>query len=322
MNILFMGSPTFAVPTLQAIIRNPEHNVSVITQPDKPAKRGYQPTPPIIKLLAQRLKLPVYQLFSLNTPEGIALVKKLQPELIVVVAFGQILPDDILNIPALGCINLHPSLLPKYRGAAPIQWSLINGDKVTGITVAYITSKLDSGDIILQKEVEIEDYDTGSSLSDRLSSSGAMLVMEAIGLIKDGNAPRIPQDETMASYTSKIRHEDALIDWQKPARNIFNIVRALNAVPGAYTWVCGERLKILTAEIVDTMTSEVLKTSEVCTEIVDDAGTVSDLTKMGPLISTQDGALLLLEVQPQAKKPMSGWQFLQGHKWKVGMRLG
>lgn len=304
-----MGSPVFAAPTLQVIAQNPEYDVSVITQPDKPAKRGYHQTPPIIKLLAQRLKLPVYQPFSLNTPEGIALVKKLQPELIVVVAFGQILPDEILNIPPLGCINLHPSLLPKYRGAAPIQWSLINGNKKTGITVVYITSKLDSGDIILQQEVEITDSDTGNSLSDSLSLLGAVLVMEGIGLIKNGNAPRIPQDETSrVSYAPKIRHEDALINWQKPSRDIFNLVRALNAVPGAYTMVGNERLKVLTTEIVD-----------VCVSF--DAGTVIELTKMGPLVSTQDGGLLLLEVQPQAKKLMSGYQFLQGHRWEIGMRL-
>ncbi|MDI6781523.1 MAG: methionyl-tRNA formyltransferase [bacterium] len=309
MNILFMGSPAFAAPTLQAITRNQEHNVSVITQSDKPAKRGYHQTPPIIKLMAQRLRLPVYQPFSLNTTEGIALVKKLEPDLIVVVAFGQILPDEILSIPPLGCINLHPSLLPKYRGAAPIQWSLINGDEKTGITVAYITSKLDSGDIILQSEASIENFDTGASLSDKLSSSGAVLVMEAICLIKDGNVPRIPQDETRASYAPKIRHEDTLIDWQQPAGNIFNLVRALNAVPGAYTSVGSERLKILTTEIVD-----------VC--VFKEPGTVVDITRMGPIVSTQDKGLLLLEVHPQAKKPMSGYQFLQGHRWGIGMRLG
>ncbi len=308
MNILFMGSPTFAASTLQAIARNQEHNVSVITQPDKPAKRGYHQTPPIIKLMAQRLKLPVYQPFSLNTTEGIALVKKLQPDLIVVVAFGQILPDEILSIPPLGCINLHPSLLPKYRGAAPIQWSLINGDEKTGITVAYITSKLDSGDIILQSEASIENFDTGASLSDKLSSSGAVLVMEAICLIKDGNAPHIPQDESKTNYAPKIRHDDALIDWQQPARNIFNLVRALNAAPGAYTMADSERLKILTTEIVDVCVSK-------------EPGTVIDLTRMGPIVCAQDQGLLLLEVQPQAKKPMSGYQFLQGHRWKIGMKL-
>ncbi len=307
MNILFMGSPAFAAPTLQAIAQN--HNVSVITQPDKPARRGYHQTPPVIKLMAQKLKLPVYQPFSLNTIEGITLVRNLQPELIVVVAFGQILPDEILGIPPLGCINLHPSLLPKYRGAAPMQWSLINGDEKTGITVAYITSKLDSGDIILQREASIENFDTGASLSDKLSSSGAMLVIEAICLIKDGNVQRIPQDETRTSYAPKIRHEDAIIDWKKPAKNIFNLVRALNPVPGAYAMVGSERLKILITEIVDVHVSQ-------------EPGTVIELTKRGPVISTQDKGLLLLEVQPQAKKPMSGWQFLQGHRWEIGMRLG
>ncbi|MEK7275287.1 MAG: methionyl-tRNA formyltransferase [Candidatus Desantisbacteria bacterium] len=308
MNILFMGSPAFAAPTLQAIALNSQHKIAVITQPDKPAKRGYHQTPPIIKLMAQRLKLPVYQPFSLNTTEGIALVKKLQPDLIVVVAFGQILPDEILSIPPLGCINLHPSLLPKYRGAAPIQWSLINGDEKTGITVAYITSKLDSGDIILQSEADVTDKDTGSSLTDRLSSPGAMLVMEVIDLIKTGNVPRIHQNETDVSYAPKIRHEDTLINWQQPARNIFNLVRALNAVPGAYTMADSERLKILTTEIVDVCVSK-------------EPGTVIDLTRMGPIVCTNDHGLLLLEVQPQAKKSMSGCQFLHGHKWKIGMRL-
>ncbi|MFH1898491.1 MAG: methionyl-tRNA formyltransferase [Candidatus Desantisbacteria bacterium] len=308
MNILFMGSPPFAAPTLQSIARDKQHKVSVITQPTKQG-RGYHLAPPIIKLLAQRLNLPVYQPFSLNTEEGIALVKKLQPELIVVVAFGQILPDEILNIPTLGCINLHPSLLPRYRGAAPIQRSLINGDTVTGITVAYVNSKLDSGDIILQKEVKIEPYDTGDSLADRLSQLGAMLVMESIGLIKAGNAPRIPQDETQVSHAPKIRHEDSLIDWQKPARDIFNLVKALNSAPGTYTLVGGERLKILAATIIDECESK-------------EPGIVVELTKDGPLISTGDGGVLLLTVQPQGKRLMSGYQFLQGHRWRVGMKLG
>lgn len=304
-----MGSPPFAAPTLQAIAKDKQYNISVITQPTKPAKRGHHPTPPIIKLLSQRLNLPVYQPFSLNTQEGIELVKKLQPELIVVVAFGQILPDEVLNIPTLGCINLHPSLLPKYRGAAPIQQSLINGDTITGITVAYVNSKLDSGDIILQKEVKIEPCDTGNSLADRLSQLGAMLVMESIELIKAGNAPRISQDETQVSHAPKIRHEDSLIDWQRSARDIFNLVKALNSAPGTYTMVSGERLKILTAEIVDGCESS-------------DHGTVVELTKDGPLVSTHDGGLLLLTVQPQGKRTMSGCQFLQGHRWKVGMKLG
>jgi len=308
MNILFMGNPPFAAPSLQSIARDKQHKVSVITQPTKQG-RGYHLSPPVIKLLAQRLNLPVYQPFSLNTEEGITLVRNLQPKLIVVVAFGQILPDEILSIPTFGCINLHPSLLPKYRGAAPIQRSLINGDTVTGITVAYINSKLDSGDIILQKEIKIEPYDTGDSLADRLSQSGAMLVMESIELIKAGNATRIHQDETQVSHAPKRRHEDSLIDWQRSARDIFNLVRALNSASGTYIMVGGERLKILTAEIV-----------EKCGSF--EPGTVVELTKDGPLISTHDGGLLLLTVQPQGKRLMSGYQFLQGHRWSVGMKLG
>ena len=190
-------------------------------------------------------------------------------------------------------------LLKTVAKSGLVQWSLINGDEKTGITVAYITSKLDSGDIILQREANVTDKDTGSSLSDRLSPLGAMLVMEGIDLIKTGNAPRLHQNETDVSYAPKIRHENALINWQQPARNIFNLVRALNAAPGAYAMAGDERLKILTTEIVD-----------VC--VPKELGTVVYLTRMGPIVCTHDRGLLLLEVQPQAKKPMSGGQFLQG----------
>jgi methionyl-tRNA formyltransferase len=316
MNIIFMGTPQFAAPTLQALVKDSQYNITVITQPDRPAKRGYRLTPPVIKLLAQRLNIPVYQPFSLSKPEDVELIKRLAPELIVVVAFGQILSDDVINIPKYGCINLHPSLLPKYRGAAPIQWSIINGDKVTGVTVAYVSSKLDAGDIILQKEVNIEPFDTAGSLSDKLSQIGAELVIESIKKIVDGTASRIPQDEAKATYTSRIKKEDALINWHRPAVEIFNLIRALNPAPGAYTYTPNnQRLKIWMTEIVDTPTTHHGQKQEV------PPGTIIELTKRGPVIATATDNLLLLEVQPPGKKKMTGFQYLHGHRWETGLKL-
>ncbi|MEW6097073.1 MAG: methionyl-tRNA formyltransferase [bacterium] len=302
--ILFMGTPEFATPSLDKIANSKYELIGVITQPDKPAGRSYKLTPPKVKELANKLNLKVWQPISLKNEGSLGLVKELKPDLVVVVAFGQILSKEFLQIPKIGSINLHASLLPKYRGASPIHHAIIQGETKTGVTVAWISEKLDAGDIILQQEVDIQPTDTTGILLQKLSFIGAKLLLKAINLIDEGKAPRIKQDPSQVSYAPKLNKKDELIDWKKSNIEIHNLVRALNPFPGAYTYYKNQILKLWT------------------TEIIEEEGTPGEIVKIfkdkGPVIGTEKGCLLIRELQPANKKRLSGTEFISGYRIKVG----
>jgi len=310
-----MGTPQFAVPSLDKIVKCERGKVlplqknyeliGVITPPDKPAGRHYKLTPSKVKELAKELGLKVWQPISLRNKEELELIKELKPDLVVVVAFGQILSREFLQIPTIGSINLHASLLPKYRGAAPIPWAIIHGETKTGLTVVWISEELDAGDIILQQEVDIQQNDTAGSLSQKLSLLGADLLLNAITLISEGKAPRIKQNVSQVSYAPKLGKKDGLIDWKKPNIQIYNLVRGLNPSPLAYTYYKNQLLKIWTTEIVE--------------EEDGPSGRVVRIFKdKGPVIATGKGCLVITELQPANKKRLSGTEFINGYRLKVG----
>jgi methionyl-tRNA formyltransferase len=303
-----MGTPQFAIPSLEKIAKTEYELIGVITQPDKPAGRNYKLTPPKVKELANKLNLKVWQPTSLKDKEGLELVKWLKPDLVVVVAFGQILSKEFLQIPKIGSINLHASLLPKYRGAAPIHWAIIHGETKTGVTVAWISEELDAGDIILQQEVNIQLNDTTGTLSQKLSIIGAELLIKAISLINEGKAITIKQNHSQVTYAPKLSKEDGLINWKKSNIEIYNLIRGLNPSPGAYTYYKNKLLKIW------------------ATELMEGEGVPGEVVKIfkdkGPVIATGKGCLLIKELQPANKKRLAAAEFISGYRIKPGDVVG
>ena len=230
MRIVFMGTAELACPCLEAIARLPEHEVvAVVTQPDRPKGRDLQPAPPPVKLVAQRLNLPVQQPEKIREPSAIDALRAARPELIVIVAYGQILPKAVLDVPLKGCINVHASLLPRWRGAAPIQYAILHGDRETGVTTMFINERMDAGDIILQRAEPIRPDDTAATLHDRLAQLGALLIVETIQLPE---WPRRPQDESLVTFAKKLTKDDGRVDWNRSAVEIERQVRAFNPWPG------------------------------------------------------------------------------------------
>lgn len=306
MKVLFLGTPEFAVPSLE-ILRTIDflEIVGVVTHPDKPRGRHLVVSPPPVKLAAGRYKLPVYQPHHVTGSE----FKGLQVDLIIVVSFGEILSRDVLDIPRLGCINLHASLLPKYRGAAPVSWALMNGESLTGVTTFWLIEKLDSGDVILQKEVEILPTDNRGTLEERLSYIGAELLKETIIKIHNGTAPRIPQDDSKATHAPKIKKEDGLIDWSKSAGVIHNKICAMNPWPGAYTFVKGIRIEIWESEVIAQPSDG-------------KPGTIVLLNESGIGVSTGSGVLLIKELQAEGKKRLNAVDFVHGYRINEGQEFG
>lgn len=314
LNILFMGTPDFARDSLEAIY-NAGHNVlAVVTNPDKPKGRGMKMIAPPVKEFAIEHNLKVYQPEKVKgNEEFIQEIKNMKPDLICVVAYGKILPKEILDIPAYGCINVHGSLLPKYRGAAPIQWAVINGDKVTGVTTMYMDIGMDTGDMILKEEVQIQDNETTGELWKRLSKIGGELLVKTIKQIEEKTAPRIPQgnDYTMAPMLSK---EMSKIDWNtKTSDEIKNLVRGLNPIMGAYTMYQGKKIKFWKVDLVNENTVEVDKALPGQILIAND--------KDGLYIKTIDGAIKVLEIQGENAKRMNICDFLRGNHMEVGKIL-
>ena len=274
MKIIFMGTPAFGAIVLEGLIKSGHKPFLVVTEPDKPVGRKQIVTPPPVKVLAEKYHIPVVQ------PEKIsdcaAEIERLKPSLIIIASFGQIIPENILKTPPYGCLNVHPSLLPKYRGPSPIQSAILNGDKKTGATIIRISEKLDAGPILLQKETEIDPKETFESLHDKLAEIGTKLLLEVLPKIPKGQAPYQPQEETEATYTKILKKEDGEIDWKKPSGVIERQIRAFNPWPGAYTVYQGKRLKVLKAEV-------------------------------------SNSKLEIKEVQLEGKKPMSFKNFLRGH---------
>jgi len=308
MRIVFMGTPDFAVPSLQALIESEHQVLKVVTQPDRPYGRGYKTRSSPIKEMALRYALPINQ--PLRASEIVEELRGLKPDLITVVAFGQILKRSVLEIPKYGCINVHASLLPRYRGAAPIQQVILNGEKVTGITIMYMSKGLDEGDIILQKEIEIAPKETYGTLHDKLSRSGAELLMKAIDLIAEGRAPRISQDHSKATYAHKIDKSETLIDWSLPAPEIERRIRAFDPHPPAFTYYKGRRIIIWEAEVI-TASSEKYSPGEII-----------DIAEGRLKVATGEGMLAISELQPAGKRRMKTSEFIRGYRPEAGEVLG
>ncbi len=306
MRVLFMGTPDFALPSLKTLI-DTEEVVAVVTQPDRPRGRGMVLTPPPVKELALKHGIPVLQPSSLKGEDVVKEIGSYRPDLIVVVSYGKILPKAILDLPPLGCINVHASLLPKYRGAAPINWALINGEKETGITIMQMDEGMDTGDILLQKAISIDEDDDAESLSEKLSLLGATLLKEAIALLKEGRLNPIPQDGAKATYAPPIKKEDGAIPWEWDAWKIRDFVRGMNPWPGAYTFWRGKRLKILKGVALGSGDGE--------------PGVVKAVSKEGIDVATGKGIFRITRIQPEGRKAMDVSDFIQGYRIHGGERF-
>lgn len=308
--ILFFGTPSFALPSLEALIKGEDRIIGVITQPDRPKGRGKRLSPPPVKLLARGYNLPIYQPEMARDKEFVNLVRDLKPDLIVVVAYGQILPKEILDIPTFGAVGVHPSLLPKYRGAAPINWAIINGERVTGVTIFKICERLDSGDIILQRAIEVFPGETAGELHNRLAEMGARLLLDATRAMKRGKIHIIKQDESLASYAPRLKRQDGLIDWSRPANAIAHIICGLDPWPSAYTYLDGELLKLFRARAIS-LDREV------------QPGTILEVGSATIKVAAKDGAVLIEELQQPGRKRLKVSEFVKGYPILCpGKRLG
>jgi len=309
MNIVYMGTPVFACPPLAALADSEHTVVAVVTGPDKNVGRGRKLTPTPVAKLAEQLQVPVLKPASLKADALHDRIRQINPDLIAVVAF-RILPKSLYSIPKHGAINIHGSLLPKYRGAAPIQWALINGETTTGLSSFFLKKSVDTGDVILQKEIAINDSDTYDSLAERMSREAGPFLLETLALIERGEVKPIPQDDRQATPAPKISPEDALIDFGFPAERVVYFVRGLCSQPGAYTWYRGRILKILGAETAPDAADPTTR-----------PGTIL-VAKKRLVVQCAKSAVELTSVVPQGKKQMDGPAFINGYQPAVGDVLG
>jgi methionyl-tRNA formyltransferase len=301
MKLVFMGTPEFAVPSLQALVEAGHEVTAVFTQPDKPKNRGMKLQPTPVKEYALTQNIPIYQPKTLRDGEAFQLLQELAPELIVVAAYGKILPVDILNLPRLGCVNVHSSLLPKYRGAAPINWAILNGESETGVTIMYMAEGLDTGDIIAQSATPITLDETASTLHDRLAEMGADLLTQVVASLENGTVTRTPQRDEQSSYAPMLSKELSHMDWTRSARQLHDQVRGLIPWPSAITEMDGVRCKVWRT----TLTGETSKKAP---------GTIIQADKKGLKVACGDGMVLQIdELQPDGKKRMAATAFLMGH---------
>lgn len=308
MRVMFMGTPDFSVPILEKIIEAGYPVDLVVTQPDKPKGRGNAMQFPPVKECALAHGLEVFQPVKIREDANVEYVKKFAPDIIIVAAFGQILPKSILDLPKYGCINVHASLLPKYRGAAPIQWAVINGDDITGVTIMRMDVGIDTGDMIAKKQVRIAEDETGGSLFDKLAETGAQLCVETMKMIEEGRAVYTPQDNEASTHTKMISKELGDIDWKKPAAEIERLIRGLNPWPSAYTHLDNKAFKIWKAKVVPTDGAYA-------------PGCVCEAGKNKLVVQTGEGGLELLEVQIAGKKRMDVGSFLRGYPVEEGIFL-
>ncbi len=306
LRLVFMGSPAFAVPSLSRLLADGHRPVLVVTQPDRPAGRGQELRPPAVKLAAERHGLPLLQPEKLSDPLVVKALTAAGPEVITVVAFGQFLPRAIRELPPLGCVNLHASLLPKYRGAAPINWALIEGESETGVTIMRIEEGMDAGPILLQRAIPVAPGDDAGNLHDRLADLGASALADALRLLARGEATWIPQDETRATRAPKLRDDDCRLELAGTPVAIVNRIRGLSPVPGAYLVWRGQRLKIRRAEARPGAGA---------------SGAILTIESQALVCGSGAGALALLEVQPEGKRRMTGAEFARGQRLRVGDRL-
>jgi len=317
MRIVFMGTPEFAVPSLRMLLEEGYEVAAVVTQPDRPKGRKRELTPPPVKAFALERGLPVLQPEKLRSPEAIRAVAEYKPDLIITAAYGQILPKEVLEMPPLGCINVHGSLLPRYRGGAPIQRCIMNGETVTGVTLMHMAEGLDTGDMIAKAEIPITDEDTAGTMFEKLSVLGAELLREWLPRIAAGTAPRVPQNEAEATYAPNLTREDERIDWSKPARSIFNQVRGLHPMAGGYTMLNGEVFKVWGCRAPQEEDRRLPAEWERLAP-----GAVLEAGAGGIRVRTGDGSIVLTAVQPAGKKVMPAAEFAKGARLAPGTVLG
>lgn len=303
MRVLFFGTAEFALPSLHALMASGQHTlVSVVTQPDKPQGRGYQLTPSPVKRAAEHYGLPVLQPRRVRSPQFLETARTLQPDVFALAAFGQIIPQALLDLPPYGPINVHGSLLPAYRGAAPIQHAILNGETETGVTTMWMDATLDTGDILLKRVVPIAPDDTTGTLTPKMAEAGAELLLETLARLAKGDCPRIPQDSSLATFAPPILPEDSRIRWEESAHRTYSRIRALAPRPGTYTLFADKRLKLWQAEARAESSSEA-------------PGTVRAVSKEGVVVQAGTGTLLLLEVQAENSRRMPAAD------WARGVRL-
>ena len=308
MKLVFMGTPDFAVPCLEELIKAGHEIVGVFTQPDKPVGRKRVMTPPPVKVCAEKNGITVYQPDSVRTEECLSLMKELNPDCVVVVAYGKIIPSEMLKLPKLGFVNVHGSLLPKYRGAAPIQWSIIDGEKKTGVTTMQMDDGIDTGDMLEVSETEIGENETAGELFDRLAEMGGKLIVSTLSKLEKGELTPIPQDHEKSNYAKIISKEMALIDFNMSAENVFNLIRGFNPWPIAYTIIGDKRLKVFAAEKIGSVNGK-------SGEVVSSDGTLT--------VAFGDGnGLKFTDVQLEGSKRMSATEMLKGRPIEKGTILG
>ncbi|MFH1729135.1 MAG: methionyl-tRNA formyltransferase [Pseudomonadota bacterium] len=303
--ILFMGTPEFAIPCLKKLASNDNYQiVGVVTKPDKPKGRGLLLTPPPVKTEAEKLNLPVFQPKSLKKGKTCQKIKELEIDIVAVVAYGKFLPEDIIDLPKIKTINIHPSLLPKYRGAAPLYWPIINGDTKTGVSCIFLTDEMDAGDIVLKREIEIGENDDLCMMHDKLAVLGADCLCEAIDLLMSGQAKPQTQDSSEVTFAEKITPENSRINWNKTAKEIHNFIRGLSPIPGAHSTIDDKKVTIYKSRLCELSVSGV-------------PGSFACSSNDGFLVNTGDGTLELLEIHLENKRRMSCVDFINGYKKEI-----
>lgn len=311
LRLAFLATSSFAVPTLQALVAGPEEVVAVFTRPDRPAGRGLRLRPSPVKEAALALHLPLFQPERVSLGEGLQRLREVEPDVLLVAAYGEIVREEALSLPRLGPVNLHASLLPKYRGAAPIQRALLAGETVTGVTAQWMAKGLDTGEVILQRSLAIGCEESFGSLHDRLANLAAQIARETLALIRTGNAPRLPQDHAAATSAPPVQREELVIDWSRPAAEVNNVIRAFSPRPGARTSCQGKLLKVLAARL-----------GQAGGVSRGQPGEIVEIMKEGLRVQTGSDSLLILQVQPEGRTPMSAGDFALGHRLQRGHILG
>ncbi len=306
MRLVYMGTPQFAVQPLRALAAAGHEIAGVVTRTDKPAGRGRILAAPPVKRVARDLGIAVYQPRRVRAPEFIELLRKIEPEAIIVAAYGQLLPRELLTLPKFGCINIHASLLPAYRGAAPINWAIIRNERETGNTIMLMDEGMDTGAILMQESIPIGPEDTAGALTEKLSSLGAKLITRALPLIAAGKLVPLAQDASKATMAPLLKKGDGLVDWKLPAAEIHNRVRGLSPWPGAYSYLDGKMVKIIMTEVIDG---------------AGEPGTLYEKDKNTLGAGTGSGILRILSIQPEGGKPMTAGEFMQGHRGIAGKKF-
>lgn len=306
--IIFMGTPDFSVPALQTLIDGPDQVVAVVTQPDRPKGRGKKLCPPPVKTLAESFDIPVLQPTKIRTDEFVDELRSYKPDLIIVVAYGRMLPSSILDLPPLGCINIHGSLLPRHRGAAPIQWAILAGDKEAGVTIMQMDAGMDTGAILLQASIPVTDEETAGGLFTKLSALGGKALIKALDLLRQDKLPSIAQDHNSATESPPLKKEDGCIDWSKSATEIHCLIRGMDPWPTAYSFLDGKRFRFFSPSVSNAKCAQV-------------PGTILLADRNGLLLSTGGGSLLVREIQPEGKKRMSVEAYLCGQKLTNGQQF-